>query len=266
MLSIGDFSKISHVTTKTLRYYDEIDLLKPKYINPENGYRYYDLLQLETILFIKRLKDYSFSLDEIKRLSENNQDKTLLQTKINQKKREIEKKLQDYSILLERLENDVATLERGMNIMSYLNQIEVKLTETPEMNILSIRKQMNVNDYGKYLAQLFRKISTEKLTPVGPPMTIYHSQEYDPENYDMEIAVPIVEKIEGTRKLSAYLSAKSSFTGYYSELPAVYVKISEWIEKQGYQISGSPYDIYITDPTTTDPKMNVTEVYFPVEV
>ena len=41
MLSIGEFSKICQVSAKTLRYYDEIGLLRPEEINPENGYRYY---------------------------------------------------------------------------------------------------------------------------------------------------------------------------------------------------------------------------------
>ena len=66
MLSIGEFSKICKVSTKTLRYYAEIGLLAPSEVNPENGYRYYAIEQLEKMLFINRLKGYSFSLDEIK--------------------------------------------------------------------------------------------------------------------------------------------------------------------------------------------------------
>lgn len=66
MLSIGEFSKICKVSTKTLRYYDEIGLIKPSKINQGNGYRYYSIEQLETMLFINRLKQYRFSLGEIK--------------------------------------------------------------------------------------------------------------------------------------------------------------------------------------------------------
>ena len=62
MLSIGEFSNICKVSTKTLRYYAEIGLLKPTEINPENGYRYYAIEQLETMLFINRLKSYKFSM------------------------------------------------------------------------------------------------------------------------------------------------------------------------------------------------------------
>jgi len=44
MLSIGEFSKICKVSTKTLRYYAEKDLITPKEINTENGYRYYSII------------------------------------------------------------------------------------------------------------------------------------------------------------------------------------------------------------------------------
>ena len=65
MLSIGEFSKICGVSQKTLRYYDEIGLIKPHEINPNSNYRYYSIDQLENMLFIIKLKSYNFSLDEI---------------------------------------------------------------------------------------------------------------------------------------------------------------------------------------------------------
>lgn len=71
MLSIGEFSNICKVSTKTLRYYAEIGLLEPSEVNPENGYRYYAIEQLEKMLFINRLKAYAFSLDEIKAIMQS---------------------------------------------------------------------------------------------------------------------------------------------------------------------------------------------------
>ena len=55
MLSIGEFSNICKVSAKTLRYYAEIGLLEPSEVNPDNGYRYYAIEQLEKMLFINRL-------------------------------------------------------------------------------------------------------------------------------------------------------------------------------------------------------------------
>ena len=71
MLTIGEFSNICRVSTKTLRYYAEIGLILPDEINPKNGYRYYSIDQLERMLLINRLKDYCFSLEEIKAVFES---------------------------------------------------------------------------------------------------------------------------------------------------------------------------------------------------
>ena len=71
MLTIGEFSNICRVSTKTLRYYAEIGLILPDEINPENGYRYYSINQLEKMLLINHLKAYCFSLEEIKSIFES---------------------------------------------------------------------------------------------------------------------------------------------------------------------------------------------------
>ena len=60
-----EFSKISRVSAKTLRYYDQIGLLKPSYVSRESGYRYYEVSQLRDMLLISRLKQYPFSLPKI---------------------------------------------------------------------------------------------------------------------------------------------------------------------------------------------------------
>ena len=100
MLSIGEFSNICRVSTKTLRYYAEPGLPEPVRL-PENGYRYYAIEQLEKMLFINRLKAYSFSLDEIKAIlqSEETQDDKLYPAFIH-KKKEIEKQVYNFSKIL----------------------------------------------------------------------------------------------------------------------------------------------------------------------
>ena len=64
LYSIGEVSRICHISTSKLRYYDEIGVIKPAKVDEENGYRYYSgevLLELP-ILFL--LKDLGFSLKE----------------------------------------------------------------------------------------------------------------------------------------------------------------------------------------------------------
>lgn len=272
LLSIGEFSKICEVSTKTLRYYDEIGLINPDEINPENGYRYYSISQLKKMLFINRLKAYNFSLEEIKAILElkEGQSEEKLCSVLNRKKKEIQEKLIAFEYTLKQMSTDILNLEKGISIMSYLDNIEVQLVETPPKNILYMRQMMSNDDYtegyGKYFSRLYEKIAIEKLTLIGKPMTIYHSAEYNPAGNDTEFAIPIKEAVKGTRDLPGGLCAKSVLKGSYSELTSVFAKLSEWVENEGYELVKSPYEIYITDPYEASiPEDIVTEVYFPVK-
>ena len=65
MYKIGEFSKLVDMPVRTLRYYDEVGILKPEYTDTFSGYRYYtedNRLEAETI---KLLKSVDFTLDEI---------------------------------------------------------------------------------------------------------------------------------------------------------------------------------------------------------
>ena len=67
--SIGEVSKLFDINKKTLRYYDEIDLFKPSFVNKENKYRYYTLDQFQYLETIKYLKELGLSLEKIKHLN-----------------------------------------------------------------------------------------------------------------------------------------------------------------------------------------------------
>ncbi len=68
MLKIGDFSRLSRVSVKALRYYDELGLLKPVEIDRFTGYRYYSVAQLPRLHRILVFKELGFSLEQIARL------------------------------------------------------------------------------------------------------------------------------------------------------------------------------------------------------
>lgn len=271
MLSIGEFSNICKVSTKTLRYYAEIGLLEPSEVNPENGYRYYAIEQLEKMLFINRLKAYSFSLDEIKVImqSEEIQDNNLYLAFV-QKKKEIEKQMHNYRQLLTQLEDDISVIEQGKSIMSYMDEIDVRLVDVPKMYLLSIRKMVQVKDYPteyiKCYGKLFKKIAVDKLTMSGSPMILFHSAQYSPSGLDTEFAIPVQEYVTGTRDFCPGLCLKTVVRGAYSELPSVYAKQVEWAKKEGYQNTNALFEVYITDPSQiADVKDNITEVYYPVK-
>ena len=271
MLSIGEFSNICKVSTKTLRYYAEIGLILPSEVNPETGYRYYSIDQLETMLFISRLKSYNFSLEEISTIlkSEEEQDAKLYLA-LTRKAKEIEKQAWEFKKTLDQLSDDISNLKAGKSIMSYLETIDVQLTEVPVMYLLSVRKMVHehefAEEYGNCYRKLFRKIEEDKLTLSAPPMVLFHSDEYSPFGLDTEFAVPVREYATGTRDFCPGLCLKTVLYGSYSNLSSIYTKQREWAEKEGYESGNALYEVYVTDPSqVTDESELITEVYYPVK-
>ena len=159
MLSIGEFSNICKVSTKTLRYYAEIGLILPNEINNENGYRYYSIEQLETMLFIKRLKSYNFSLEEIKTILKSEELKEeKLYSYLIKKQREIDKQTKELNNTLEQINNDISNLKQGKSIMSYMESLDVKFVEVQNMNLINIRKMVQEYEFVEEFGNCFGKI------------------------------------------------------------------------------------------------------------
>ncbi|MDM5247906.1 MerR family transcriptional regulator [Lysinibacillus sp. G4S2] len=248
MLTIGEFSKISHLTLKTLRYYDEIGLLKPAFIDAKNNYRYYNISQLETALLIARLKSYLFSLEEIKVILANWEDTELFNSKMKAKQQNLTQQITFYSSLLKKLKLDIQLLDEEKNIMGYLDQIEIKLVDHLTYNILSQRKQMNTADFLMHFNELFCKIMFEKLSAIAKPLAIFHSSEYEPENYDIEMAIPLAMATNETKVFNPGLCAMAVLIGSYDDLPSIHTKLHVWIEENNYKLNGAPFEVYQTDP------------------
>lgn len=271
MLSIGEFSKICKVSAKTLRYYAEIGLIHPDQINPENGYRYYSIHQLERMLLISRLKSYHFSLEEIKTIlqAEEVQDETLFLA-LTRKEKEIKKQVQEYKHTLDQLNGDLSNLKQGKSIMSYLDDIEIQLVEVPAMSLLSLRKKVPENEiseeYGYCFYKLLKRAQNEKLTMIAPPMVLFHSEEFQPFGLDIEFAIPIKECKTDTRDFCPGLCLKTTLKGSYTGLASVYIKQREWAEKEGYVNDNALYEVYVTDPSQVSKESElVTEIYYPIK-
>ena len=65
-LTVGDFSRITHLSVKTLRHYHEVGLLEPATVNPGTGYRYYSAAQVPTAQVIRRLRDLEMPVSRVK--------------------------------------------------------------------------------------------------------------------------------------------------------------------------------------------------------
>lgn len=262
MLTIGEFSRICFVTKKTLRHYDEIGLLRPEH-TAENGYRYYSADQLHTMLLISRLKNYRFSLPEIAAVLAN-PDADCLAEKLLEKRRQMEAELECARRILQQLDEDVAKLERRMDLMD--QKIIVKTVELEPQKIFSIRKKMDVVYFSESFVQIYQQMGQRKLHPVGPPMAFYHDEEFNAEHSDIEVAVPVNSDGEGVRMQDGGLHCFATLVGPYvpEAFTATYAALCKWIEDNGYQMNGSPFDKYVQGGESVLPEDYVTEIYFPI--
>ena len=111
---IGEFSNLTDTSIRTLRYYDEIDLFKPKEIDLFTGYRYYSKDQIEDFNLIKTLQEVGFSLEEIKDNWGNFNDSVMLdrKDKLLKEMEDIKEKIRKVDYLRSNIVDGKIVLER----------------------------------------------------------------------------------------------------------------------------------------------------------
>lgn len=113
MFRIGDFARIAQVSTRALRLYDRLGLLKPAVVDPFTGYRYYTIDQLPRLNRILALNDLGFSLEQIARMLDRDLPALELRGMLRLKQAELEQQARE-------------TLERLARVEARLRQIELE--------------------------------------------------------------------------------------------------------------------------------------------
>ncbi len=119
MIRIGDFSRISQTPVSTLRYYDEVGLLKPVEVDHFTGYRYYKFDQLARLQRIQALKNLGFSLEEIARLLADNLPAQQVHEMLRSKRAELHEQVQGNHEQIERLDAWLKQIEKENNMTAY---------------------------------------------------------------------------------------------------------------------------------------------------
>lgn len=102
-LLIGQMARLNHTTLATLRHYDKVGILSPVYVNPETGYRYYDVQQCLVFHMIQHHKALNMSLKEIKEILRRN-DYDFLEQIYKKKLDEVNQALAEFEFRKEELE------------------------------------------------------------------------------------------------------------------------------------------------------------------
>lgn len=133
--SSGEFAKKAHITKKTIRYYDEHNILKPSYVN-ENGARFYndeDFARLQQVLFLKYL---GFSLDDIKEMTLRNTNSDILAKSLHMQLGLVEEKIEQMKLMKSAVQEASDVIDQGKNVdwshmleLVNINEMEQKLKQ-----------------------------------------------------------------------------------------------------------------------------------------
>lgn len=263
LYKIGMFSKMNHVTLKTLRYYDTIGLLNPSYIDEDNGYRYYTSKQLPILHQILALREAGFSLEEIKQVQNGVSEKQLLE----QKRSEILKRIAEETLKLSKVESYLSSSSTNV-------EYPVIIKELPEVIVASMRTIIPNYD------SLFSIVP-----PMGAEMerlgcecrvpeycfNIYHDGEYKEADIDVEVCEAVTEfkedsdMIKFKRIPKVEMAACVLHKGAYSNFPMAYSAVIKFIEENGYEIIDNPRESYIDGVWNKDNVDDwLTEIQFPI--
>lgn len=269
MFKIGDFSRLSLVTVKTLRYYDEIGLLKPVKVDEFTGYRYYSAEQLPRLNYILALKDLGLSLDDIAMLVKDSLTPSQMRDIFILKKAELQQRVADERQRLERVEKLLMHLEREGKMSDY--QVTIKKLE-PQL-IASIRAVLpSYSECGPLFGEIYQYMAKKFVfKPAGPPFMLYHDIEYKEKDVDVEVGVPVSKAFKGSDRVKVYELpgadiAGAVYKGPYSGVGGAYQAVLAWCEANGYQFYGPTREVYFTNPgDVKNQSDNITEIQVPVK-
>jgi effector-binding domain-containing protein len=268
LIKIGDFSKLSQVSVKTLRYYADLGLLEPAQVDRFSGYRYYTVEQLPRLNRILALKDLGLSLEQISRLLADDLPLEQLKGMLRLKQAELRQQVSDEQARLARVEARLRLIELEANMNAY--DIVVKKVEP--LKVAALRDI--VADYGAQ-AQLWQELEAflgrSGVQPSGACLTIYYDTEYKEKDVDLEVCEPVGAALPSDPRIQVRTlplvesMATVLHKGSYDNFSETYQALVTWIAANGYQIAGPNRELYLHNiDNTKNPDEFLTEIQFPV--
>ncbi len=275
MFKIGDFSKLSRVPVKTLRYYDQIGLFKPHGIDRFTRYRYYSADQLALLYRILGLKELGFSLEQIAQLLAGDLSPVQLKKMLELRRQEIVQQLQDSQEQLARVEERLRQIEQVGQFPEY----DVILKSIQAQWVAALSESLpDYDTAGQVFTRLFdelcgilRKVGIE----TGEPgLAIYTETDLLEDRTQVEAALPLPGPLPAhlpiPQGVSIYqlpeveTAACVLHQGEMSSIGEAYQFLLSWIQANGYRIHGPVREQYLRHKPDSINGQCVIEIQFPV--
>lgn len=267
MFKIGDFSRLSRVSIRMLRYYDENDLFKPEVVDDFTGYRYYSATQIRQLNMIITLRDYGFNVLDIGAFLSASKDKQEQMLKAKQK--EIAQTIDNEKQKFDKVSSAIKNLNKENIDMEY----KVDIKSIPSMKAITLRSIIPTYGHeGILWEKLGKYVGKKQIKTTGYCYATYYDEECKESNVDVEVLMEVktMGKDDGDIK---YVETKAIEKAVYILVPGDFSNIAPafeylglWMEKNNHEIAGNLRQVPIKGPwSENDPKDYLTEIQCPIK-
>jgi DNA-binding transcriptional MerR regulator len=264
MLSIGDFSRITHLSIKTLRHYHDVGLLEPAAVDASSGYRQYTLEQIPMAQVIRRFRDLEMPVDRVREV--------LAARDLGERNRLIAEHL---TTLERRLAEAQAAVESLKNLLGAgPAPITVEVRAVPATRALGIHAMIARADLIPWwrgaMAEVEAVVDAQKLTRTGPTGGLFATEIFRDEQGDATIFVPVAKasKCVGRTTELTIPAAELAITehlGPHNDIDVTYGALGDYVTRHALSVEGAVREYYLADARTErDAARWRTEIGWPV--
>jgi DNA-binding transcriptional MerR regulator len=258
LLSIGAFARLSRLSVKRLRHYDELGLLEPASVDERSGYRYYTPEQARSGLIVSMLRSLDVSLPVIERVISGDPSEGVMA--LAEERRRLAADVERRRAALHAIER---ILEHGPTAH------DVAVATDRERKVRVVRASAAATDVAATVERLIAGLVSELAASDAtwrPPIVGLYPLEID-ERLDVAVCVELVASTPAVdaETLPAVVGATIRHVGPYTELPLAYHTLFAWVADRGHDPCGPVRELYLTDPSGAEPEALVTELILPIK-
>jgi len=263
-VTIGDFSRASHLSVKTLRHYHEVGLLEPSEVDPGNGYRYYAEDQIPLAQVIRRLRGLQMPLAEVK---------SVLTTPDPEARNRL------IVAHLDRLEGDLARTQAA--ILELRGLLERPVTPravehrtVPSTAAIAIQATIDREDLLAWwqgaLGELHAALGAQGLQPAGPPAGIYASEIFQHGRGDATVFIPTSGAARAVGRVEPLVVPPAELAvmfhrGSLADADLTYGELGAHVMRHEISVEGPLREHYLIGfLDTNDPGQWETEIGWPI--
>ncbi|KAA6451275.1 MerR family transcriptional regulator [Bacillus swezeyi] len=265
--SIGEVSKLFNVNISTLRYYDEIGLLKPEFTDEHNNYRYYSTQQFERLSTIKYLRTLGLPINKLLDFYNSLEVDTLIHL-LKDQQTEIDRKKRELASIERKISRRIKQMEDAVNMPLE----EISKIKLPELRVAYLQHEYILGQDIEYpVTELRTKFKVQKdifLGKVGLSISATNIKSHKFDRYSsIFMVLEDVDEItssEITFPSREYLQIR--FKGSHSEAAQYYEMLLTYMKKHHYELAGDSIEITLIDyGVTNNPDNYVTEILLPIK-